>query len=203
MPELSAKGPHNTENMISFHTLNLSYPWVESGNSEGHEQKKKKKTPKSLQIKHQLGRAMVKRRPSRQLPKLGFHQQQETTFQLCFQVLPYVTLHIPLPRFTALTQNVCLCNTTYSLKEGNDWGHLHVCVKGDSGHKSGLQAKGSMSPQESPEWTDICPSTVLLKAWSGVTSLKPESGFLHINGMAGAFFHQTIVNRSGWYRENS
>lgn len=46
MPELSAKGPHNTENMISFHTLNLSYPWVESGNSEGHEQKKKKKNTK-------------------------------------------------------------------------------------------------------------------------------------------------------------
>ena len=41
MPELSAKEPHNTETRISFHTPNLSYPWVESGNSEGHEQKNK------------------------------------------------------------------------------------------------------------------------------------------------------------------
>lgn len=42
-PELFAKELHNAENMISFHTLNLSYPWVESGNSEGHERKKKEK----------------------------------------------------------------------------------------------------------------------------------------------------------------
>lgn len=39
MPELFAKKPHDAENMISFHTLNLRYPWVESGNSEGRKQK--------------------------------------------------------------------------------------------------------------------------------------------------------------------
>ena len=42
-PELFAKELHNAENMISFHTLNLSYTWVESGNSEGNERKKKEK----------------------------------------------------------------------------------------------------------------------------------------------------------------
>ena len=39
MPELFAKKPRDAENMISFHTLNLRYPWVESGNSEGRKQK--------------------------------------------------------------------------------------------------------------------------------------------------------------------
>ena len=47
-PELFAKELHNAENMISFHTLNLSYPWVESGNSEGHERKKKEKKKSPL-----------------------------------------------------------------------------------------------------------------------------------------------------------
>lgn len=37
MPELFAEKPHNAENMISFHTLNLDYPWVEFRNSEVHE----------------------------------------------------------------------------------------------------------------------------------------------------------------------
>lgn len=36
MPELFTKKPHNAENMISFHMLKLSYPWVEFGNSEDH-----------------------------------------------------------------------------------------------------------------------------------------------------------------------
>lgn len=31
------KKPHNAGNMISFHMLNLSYPWVEVRNSEGGE----------------------------------------------------------------------------------------------------------------------------------------------------------------------
>lgn len=37
IPVLFAKKPHNAGNMISFHMLNLSYPWVEVRNSEGGE----------------------------------------------------------------------------------------------------------------------------------------------------------------------
>lgn len=126
MPELFAKKPLNTEKMISFHRMNLSHlGWnleIQGAMSI------------VLPIKPQVSRATVKRRLSKQLPKLRFHQCQETTYQS-------LLLGPPLCKATTLPPEfhyfIPKCMSVIQQKAG-------------SGHRFGLQAKREIQQLKAP-----------------------------------------------------